>query len=163
MDCKPLLSCRAVLKSERLEEGESKAMVHVTYMSSAKNEQSVVAEVDGVQVLVNLPFILKLVNFFAAALKPLSVGVVKDDAAEVIDESAVSGTEITTESGQHQMKISVTVTRPCIALIETPGIPDPKILVLEVRSISPLHFRCNCICDNIKWRMVISLVLLKEP
>lgn len=101
-------------------------MLHATYTSSAQKEQSVDIVVDGTQVLVNLPFILKLINFTVAELKPLTVTAVKDESDQ---DLIVYGTDITKE---RRMKVSVVVNRPCVALIEKPGIPDPMILVLEV-------------------------------
>ena len=120
-------------------------MAHMTYMSSIQKEQSVVIEVDGAQVLVNLPFILKLVDFAMAALKPLTVSVVKDDNDEIL-VAAISGAEVAPAQNQRQMKVSVLLTRPCIALIESPGIPDPNVLVLEVLCtyMYSYAFLCNC-------------------
>ena len=101
-------------------------MVHVTYMSSDKKEQSVVAEVDGAQVLVNLPFITKLSDLLMNSLKPLTSGIPERESPPS-EASKDMGSEL-----RPKMTVSLSVTRPCIALVEKPGIPNPKTLVLEV-------------------------------
>ena len=122
------IAYRAVQKSP-LKDEESRAMIHMTYTSSVQKEQSVTIKVDGTQVLVNLPFILKLVNFFMAELKPLTITTEKGDSDEAAGALITDATDVTTD---RRIKITVLVNRPCIALIEKPAILDPMILVLEV-------------------------------
>ena len=135
-------------------------MVHVTYMSSVQKEQIVVAEVDGAQVLVNLPFISKLADFFMDSLKPLTSSVSeretpqKSEIPKEVGESpsdleTPGSSEMAAESQEDasaqlpQMKVSLSVTRPSVALVEKSGIPNPKTLVLEVRAKCVLQWVCK--------------------
>ncbi|KAL5484368.1 hypothetical protein EMCRGX_G020849 [Ephydatia muelleri] len=120
---------RQAVQKSPLKDEESRAMIHMTYTSSVQKEQSVTIKVDGTQVLVNLPFILKLVNFFMAELKPLTITTEKGDSDEAAGALITDATDVTTD---RRIKITVLVNRPCIALIEKPAILDPMILVLEM-------------------------------
>ena len=91
-------------------DGGSKAMVHATYATSAQNEQSVIAEVDRIQVLINLPFMLKLVDFFVVALEPLALSVEnKEMGSKTRDEPAISEKDIPTTKKLPPMKLSLHV------------------------------------------------------
>ena len=119
-------------------------MIHVTYTSSVQKEQSVTIEVDGTQVLVNLPFISKLADLLMDSMKPLTSRPRQMEAPQESGAATETGEAHTLESlstqdkgdaietQQPQVKVFLSVTRPCVALVEKPGIPNPKTLVLEV-------------------------------
>ena len=124
-------------------DGGSKAMVHATYATSAQNEQSVIAEVDRIQVLINLPFMLKLVDFFVVALEPLALSVEnKEMGSKTRDEPAISEKDIPTTKKLPPMKLSLHVAQSNIALVEKQGTHDPKILFLEVLSFPTCTLQC---------------------
>ena len=134
-------SYRAIMKAPSTD-GGSKAMVHATYATSAQNEQSVIAEVDRIQVLINLPFMLKLVDFFVVALEPLALSVENKEMGKTHDEPAISEKDIPTTKKLPPMKLSLHVAQSNIALVEKQGTHDPKILFLEVLSFPTCTFQC---------------------
>ena len=114
------------------------------------------ADVQGVEVLVDLKFILTLVNFVTTSLKPLTKasGELEPDYGETgtrQTEKSDSKTKDTseaessskssephsksTEEGTSKMNVSVRVSRPCIALLENAEQPKTRALVLGVSMV----------------------------
>ena len=115
------------------------------------------ADVQGIEVLVDLKFILTLVNFVTSSLKPLTKTSRElepdyEETGTKRKEESDSKTKDTSESqsssksseppsqstveGISKMNISVRVSRPCIALLENAEL-NSKALVLGV-SMVPL-------------------------
>ena len=113
-------------------------------------------DVQGVEVLVDLKFILTLVNFVTSSLKPLTKvsGELEPDYGEMgtrrsekpdsktkdtsESESSSKSSEPhsqSTEEGTSKMNVSVRVSRPCIALLENAEQPDSRALVLGVSMV----------------------------
>ena len=116
------------------------------------------ADVQGVEVLVDLKFILTLVNFITSSLKPLTktslelepdYGEIGTRQSEKSDSKTKETSESqssskssephsqSTEEGTSKMNVSVRVSRPCIALLENAEQPNSRALVLGV-SMVPL-------------------------
>ena len=99
---------------------------------------------DGIQILVDLKFILTLVNFVTTSIKPLmtktetleldseksKTEISKTDSEDKTSQSSPSPRSQDTPS---KMKVHARVLRPLIALLENADIPNSRALVLGVR------------------------------